>query len=66
MGNCVIDKRGKGVPIILSETQSLSGTKPEYHVIDDAELMLTIFAANPVKSESNLTFLSLLGTPNVS
>ena len=45
----VMDKRGEGVPIVLSESQSLSGKKPEYHMIDDAELMLIIFAANPVK-----------------
>ena len=25
----------------------LSGKKPEYRLLDDAELMLTIFAANP-------------------
>ncbi len=42
----IMDKRGEGVPIILSESQSLSGKKPEYHLVDDAELMLTIFAAN--------------------
>ena len=45
----VMDKRGEGVPIILSESQSLSGKKPEYYMIDDAELLLIIFAANPEK-----------------
>lgn len=43
----IMDKRGEGVPIILSESQLLSGKKPEYRLLDDAELMLTIFAANP-------------------
>jgi hypothetical protein len=39
-----MDKRGEGVPIILSESQLLSGKSPEYRLLDDAELMLTIFA----------------------
>lgn len=43
----LMDKRGEGVPIILSESQKLSGRRPEYHLIDDAELMLTLFAAKP-------------------
>ena len=41
----IMDKRGEGVPIILSESESLSGKRPEYTLIDDAELRLTIFAA---------------------
>ena len=40
-----MDKRGEGVPIILSESLALSGKLPEYKLIDDMELMLTIFAA---------------------
>lgn len=42
----IMDKRGEGVPIILSESHKLSGKKPEYKLLDDSELMLTIFAAN--------------------
>jgi predicted HTH transcriptional regulator len=41
----IMDKRGEGVPIILSESFELSGKKPEYLLIDDAELRLTIFSA---------------------
>lgn len=41
----LMDKRGEGVPIILSESQELSGCKPVYRLIDDSELKLTIFAA---------------------
>jgi len=41
----IMDKRGEGVPIIISESLELSGKKPEYTLIDDAELRLTIFAA---------------------
>lgn len=41
----IMDKRGEGVPIILLESEKLSGKKPEYTLIDDTELKLTIFAA---------------------
>jgi predicted HTH transcriptional regulator len=42
----IMDKRGEGVPIIFSESEKLSGKRPEYKLIDDAELLLTIFAHN--------------------
>ena len=43
----LMDKRGEGVPIIITESEKLSGRKPEYSLIDidDAELKLIIFAA---------------------
>ncbi len=47
----LMDKRGEGVPIILSESEKLSGRLPEYRLIDDSELMLTIFAAKPPQGE---------------
>lgn len=43
--NFIMDKRGEGVPIIITESEKLSGRKPEYRLLDDSELMLTIFAA---------------------
>jgi predicted HTH transcriptional regulator len=43
----IMDKRGEGVPIIISESLELSGKKPEYVLIDESELKLTIFAAQP-------------------
>ena len=43
----IMDKRGKGVPIIISHSRKLSGKSPEYRLLDDAELLLTIFAAEP-------------------
>jgi predicted HTH transcriptional regulator len=43
----IMDKRGEGVPIILSESEKLSECKPIYRLIDDSELKLTIFAAKP-------------------
>jgi len=41
----IMDKRGEGVPVIISESLRLSGKKPEYTLIDDSELRLIIFAA---------------------
>ncbi len=41
----VMDKRGSGVEVILTESQRLSGRKPSYRQIDDLELQLTIYAA---------------------
>jgi len=47
----IMDKRGEGVPIIITASEKLSGKKPEYRLLDDAELMLTIFAAPPPHGE---------------
>jgi ATP-dependent DNA helicase RecG len=40
-----MERRGDGVPIILEESTRLSGRRPEYRLIDDSELLLTIYAA---------------------
>ncbi len=42
----LMEKRGDGVPIILDESLKLSGRLPEYQVIDDAEVLLTIHGAD--------------------
>jgi predicted HTH transcriptional regulator len=47
----IMDKRGEGVPIIITESTKLSERKPEYLLLDDAELKLTIFAAKPPHGE---------------
>lgn len=47
----IMDKRGEGVPIIITESEKLAGIKPEYAVLDDAEVMLTIYAAKPPHGE---------------
>ena len=39
-----MEKRGDGVPIILRESERLSGKTPVYRLIDDSELMLTIYS----------------------
>lgn len=41
----IMDKRGEGVPIIYSESEKLSGKKPEYKLIDDSELLLIIYSS---------------------
>ena len=42
----MMERRGDGVPIILKESHDLSGTYPDYTLIDDAELCLTIWSAS--------------------
>jgi predicted HTH transcriptional regulator len=42
----MMEKRGEGVPIIFSETSRLTPKMPVYRLIDEAELMLTIPAAD--------------------
>ena len=41
-----MEKRGDGVPIILRESERLSGKTPVYRLIDDSELLLTIYSWN--------------------
>jgi hypothetical protein len=40
----MMDKRGEGVPIIMAESEALSGQRPEYAMAGE-ELQLTIYAA---------------------
>lgn len=55
---CIMDIRGEGVPIILSESEKLSGKCPAYRYFNESEIMLTIFATEPpqnnVRSEYDL------------
>lgn len=39
-----MEKRGDGVPIIFNESVNLSGRIPVYRLIDNSELLLTIFS----------------------
>lgn len=48
----MMDKRGEGVPIILEETEKLAGQSPQYQLIDQTELLLTIPAAKIPTSEN--------------
>jgi hypothetical protein len=47
----MMDKRGEGVPIIIQKSNALSGRNPIYRLIDEAELLLTIYAADPHRTE---------------
>lgn len=47
----LMEKRGDGVPIIFEESRMLSGRQPEYRLLDDAEVLLTIYAAEPPGEE---------------
>ena len=47
-----MEKRGDGVPVILGESEKLSGKKPVYHLIDDSELLLTIYSSLPIENLS--------------
>ena len=42
----LIERRGEGVPKIIQTGEELSGKRPEYSLIDDSELLLTIYAAS--------------------
>jgi len=42
----LIERRGEGVPKIVNRSRELSGKEPQYRLIDDSELLLTIFTAS--------------------
>lgn len=47
-----MERRGDGVPIIFEQSRLLSGRTPDYLLIDEAELRLTIYAAKlPVEED---------------
>ena len=48
-----MEKRGDGVPIILHESKKLSGKEPVYRLIDDSELLLTIYAAGAERVDAD-------------
>ncbi len=40
----IMDKRGGGAAAVLFRSEALSGRAPQYRLVDDAELILTIYA----------------------
>lgn len=42
----LIERRGEGVPKIVNRSLELSGKEPLYRLIDDSELLLTLYAAS--------------------
>jgi ATP-dependent DNA helicase RecG len=45
----LMDRRGEGVRIILEKSERLSGKRPEYRLLDEEELLLTIYAAGGIE-----------------
>ncbi len=41
----LMDQRGEGVSVILERSERHSGKRPTYQIIDDVELLLTMYAA---------------------
>lgn len=50
----IMDKRGEGVPVILSRTGAIAGELPSYRMVNDSELLLVIPAA-PVDTSGEQT-----------
>jgi ATP-dependent DNA helicase RecG len=48
----LMDKRGEGVRIIMENSERLSGKRPVYRLIDESELLLTIFAAGTGETDA--------------
>jgi len=46
MRHYLMERRGEGAPIIFAESEKLSGRIPEYRILNDSELLLTIYAAS--------------------
>lgn len=46
----LMKSRGEGVQILLRRSEEYSGRRPEYRLLDESELLLTIFAAGPNES----------------
>lgn len=43
----MMDRRGEGVALILERSEGLAGRRPVYQLLDESELLLTVFAASP-------------------
>lgn len=41
----MMERRGEGVRIVLENSERISGRRPEYRLVDEAELVLTIYGA---------------------
>ena len=48
----LMDKRGEGVRIIMENSERLSGKRPVYRLIDESELMLTLFSAHKEEKDA--------------
>ena len=53
-----MERRGDGVPTIFRETEALSGKTPEYQLIDNSDLVLTIPAADTEPTPATASILA--------
>jgi len=53
-----MERRGDGVPTIFRETEALSGKTPNYQLIDNSDLFLTIPAADTVLTPATTGILA--------
>ena len=60
-----MERRGDGVPTILRETRDLSGKNPEYQLIDNSDLVLTISAAATDMTPATAVIQSRFGDTSV-
>ena len=61
-----MERRGDGVSIILRATQALSGRLPEYRVVDESDLFLTLPAADTVATPGRAMVSARRGLDPVS
>lgn len=45
----LMDRRGEGVQIVLRNSEAISGRRPQYEMLGESELRLTIYAAEPAR-----------------
>jgi len=49
----LMDRRGEGVGVILTESERLSGRRPKYDLYGESELVLTIYAASAPEDDTS-------------
>jgi len=57
----LMDRRGEGVPLLIEETRRLSGRAPEYALVDDDLLRLTLWAAQPPRDQVSVPEVFIRG-----
>ena len=61
----IMDKRGEGVPVIIAASGKLSGITPEYRILGNSELMLTIYSV-PIEDRARLQDLATIRNGTLS
>ena len=58
----IMDRRGEGVPVIITASGQLSGMNPEYRLLGDSELLLTIHSV-PIENREKLREIAIKKQP---